>query len=200
MIGIPSGLQNAIFAVANLFVQVGVNSFDAVMVSGNSAAANADTLLFNMMSAFYTACASFISRNWGAGKIDRMKKSYWISVFYAFLVGAGAGVLLLLFGRQFLSIFANEPEVIDAGMQRLRIMGFSYGVLRADGRQHRRLARYRAQHRADGDRHSRLVRVPRGVDLHGVCLFPYDSLAVSAVYLLLGHHGRRGVPVFPPQL
>ena len=40
MIGIPSGLQNAIFAVANLFVQVGVNSFDAVMVSGNSAAAN----------------------------------------------------------------------------------------------------------------------------------------------------------------
>lgn len=90
MIGIPSGLQNAIFAVANLFVQVGVNSFDAVMVSGNSAAANADTLLFNMMSAFYTAGASFISRNWGAGKIDRMKKSYWISVFYAFLVGAGA--------------------------------------------------------------------------------------------------------------
>ena len=128
MIGIPSGLQNAIFAVANLFVQAGVNSFDAVMVSGNSAAANADTLLFNMMSAFYTACASFISRNWGAGKIDRMKKSYWISVFYAFLVGAGAGMLLLLFGRQFLSIFANEPEVIDAGMQRLRIMGFSYGV------------------------------------------------------------------------
>lgn len=49
-------------------------------------------------------------------------------MFYAFLVGAGAGVLLLLFGRQFLSIFANEPEVIDAGMQRLRIMGFSYGV------------------------------------------------------------------------
>lgn len=54
MIGIPSGLQNAIFAVANLFVQIGVNSFDSVMVSGSSAAANADTLIFNMMSAFYT--------------------------------------------------------------------------------------------------------------------------------------------------
>ena len=53
-IGIPTGLQNAIFAVANLFVQVGLNSFDAVTVSGSSAAANADTLLFNMMAAFYT--------------------------------------------------------------------------------------------------------------------------------------------------
>lgn len=67
MMGVPSGLQNAIFAIANLFVQVGVNSFDAIMVSGNAAAANADTLVFNMMAAYYTACASFASRNWGAG-------------------------------------------------------------------------------------------------------------------------------------
>ena len=50
MIGIPTGMQNAIFAVANLFVQTGVNHFDAVMVSGNSAAQNADTLIFNVMA------------------------------------------------------------------------------------------------------------------------------------------------------
>ena len=41
-ISIPSGLQNAIFAIANLFIQAGVNTFDAVMVEGNAAAANAD--------------------------------------------------------------------------------------------------------------------------------------------------------------
>ena len=128
MMGVPSGLQNAIFAIANLFVQVGVNSFDAVMVSGNSAAANADTLIFNMMAAFYTACATFGSRNWGAGNNDRILKSYRISMCYAAIVGGVAGGLLLLFGREFLSIFANEPEVIDAGMQRLRIMGFSFVV------------------------------------------------------------------------
>ena len=127
-IGIPAGLQNAIFAIANLFVQVGVNSFDAVMVSGNSAAANADTLIFNMMAAFYTACATFGSRNWGAGNNDRILKSYRISMCYAAIVGGVAGGLLLLFGREFLSLFANEPEVIDAGMQRLRIMGFSFVV------------------------------------------------------------------------
>ena len=64
-LGIPSGLQNAIFAIANLFVQTGVNSFDAVLVSGNSAAANADTIIFNVMAAFHTGCASFISQNLG---------------------------------------------------------------------------------------------------------------------------------------
>ncbi len=128
LIGIPSGIQNALFAIANLFVQSGVNSFDAVMVSGNSAAANADTLIYNVMAAFHTACASFVSRNLGAGNRSRLMKSYLISLTYSFLSGALLGGLLLVFGRQFLSLFANEKAVIDAGMQRLQIMGYCYCV------------------------------------------------------------------------
>ena len=121
LLGIPTGLQNGIFAIANLFVQAGVNSFDAVMVSGNAAAANADSLIYNVMFAFYTACASFIGQNWGAGNQKRMLKSYGISITYAFISGAILGGLLLIFGRQFLSLFATEPAVIDAGMQRIRM-------------------------------------------------------------------------------
>jgi len=126
MLGIPTGLQNGIFAIANLFVQTGVNSFDAVMVSGNAAAANADSLIYNVMFSFYTACASFIGQNWGAGNKKRMLKSYRVSLTYAFIFGAILGGLLLVFGPQFLSLFATEPTVIDAGMQRIRIMAFSY--------------------------------------------------------------------------
>ena len=100
LIGIPSGLQNAIFAVANLFVQAGLNSFDEITVSGAAAAANADTLVFNMMAAFYTACASFVSRNWGAGRKERILKSYYISMLYAAVVGVLVGVLLTVFGRR----------------------------------------------------------------------------------------------------
>ena len=119
MIGLPTGMQHAIFAVANMFVQTGVNTFDAVTVSGNSAAVNADALIFNTQSAFYTACSSFISRNWGAGRKERILKSYLVSLTYAFAAGAVCGVLLLGFGKEFLSIFANEQAVIDAGMLRI---------------------------------------------------------------------------------
>ena len=96
------------------------------MVSGNSAAANADTLIYNVMAAFHTACASFVSRNWGAGNRKRMMKSYLVSLSYSFISGAVLGGLLLAFGTQFLSFFANEPEVIAAGMERIKIMGWSY--------------------------------------------------------------------------
>lgn len=127
-LGIPSGFQNAIFHIANLFIQAAVNSFDTVTVAGNAAAANADGLVYDMMAAFYTACASFMSQNFGAGKRNRILKSYFISLGYAFTLGAVLGGLLLLFGRQFLSLFATDPAVIEAGMLRLTVMGFTYCV------------------------------------------------------------------------
>ena len=77
-LGLPAGFQNAVFAIANLFIQAGVNSFDSLMVKGNSAAANADNMIYDAMAAFYMACASFMSQNYGAGKPDRVKKSYFI--------------------------------------------------------------------------------------------------------------------------
>ncbi len=125
---IPAGLQNAIFAIANLFVQRSVNYFDAIMVSGNSAAANADSLVYDVMAAFYSACACFIGQNFGAGKKERILKSYYISLAYSFGIGLVMGVSLVIFGRPFLSLFTSDTAVIDAGMKRLLIMGFSYPV------------------------------------------------------------------------
>lgn len=127
-LGLPAGLQYAIFAIANLFIQASVNSFDATVVSGNAAAANSDGLVYDIMSAFYTACSSFISQNYGAGKKKRILKSYFICLAYSFGAGAILGGLLLIFGRQFLSLFTSDKAVQDAGIMRLEIMGFSYAV------------------------------------------------------------------------
>lgn len=127
-LGVPAGLQNAIFQFANLFLQAGVNSFDAVTVEGNSAAANADGIVYNMMNAFYVACTSFISQNHGAKKRDRILKSYYVSLAYSFLAGLIPGVLLVIFGRSFLSIFTVDSAVITEGLKRLTVMGFSYCI------------------------------------------------------------------------
>ena len=128
MLGLPAGFQNAIFAIANLFIQAGVNSFDSLMVKGNSAAANADALIYDAMAAFYMACASFMSQNYGAGKVDRVKKSYLISLAYSFGVGLVLGGALRLFGREFLALFTTEPAVIDAGMKRVGVMAIAYCI------------------------------------------------------------------------
>ena len=108
-LGLPAGFQNAIFAIANLFIQAGVNSFDSLMVKGNSAAANADPLIYACMAAVYLACAG-----------------YFISLAYSFGVGLALGGGLFLFGRQFLALFTTESAVIDAGMKRVGVMALAY--------------------------------------------------------------------------
>ena len=109
--------------------KVGVNSFDTVYglrKCGGYQCGHASS--YNVMYAFYIACSSFMSQNYGAGNKKRVLKSYFISLFYSFSIGLILGLLLFLFGHQFLSLFATDAAVIDAGMQRIKIMAFSYCV------------------------------------------------------------------------
>ena len=127
-IGVPSALQYAIFAIANLFVQTSVNSFSHTIVEGNSAATNADPLVYDMMAAFYTACTSFMGQNLGAKKKDRVIKSYLICMFYSFLIGLVLGCSLYIFRYEFLGLFTNDLVVVEAGIKRLSIMALSYSI------------------------------------------------------------------------
>ena len=127
-IGFPAAVQYSLFAVANLYIQSAVNSFDHVVVEGNSAAANADNIVYDMMAAFYTACTSFIAQNLGARKRDRIRKAYLVTQMYSFLIGAVLGALLVVFRTQFLSLLTSDPDVLHYGSIRLGIMGCSYFI------------------------------------------------------------------------
>lgn len=127
-IGVPSAIQYALFAVANLFVQTSVNYFDHVMVEGNSAAANSDPLVYDMMAAFYTACTSFLAQNMGAKKRERMRQSFYICTIYSFGLGLFLGVGIYVLRCPFLALFTNEQAVVDAGIRRISVMALSYCV------------------------------------------------------------------------
>ena len=127
-IGIPSAFQYSLFAFANLFVQSSVNSFDHILVEGNSAAANADPLVYDMMAAFYTACSSFIAQNFGARKKKRILQTYLICLFYSFITSLVLGVGIYLARYPFLYLFTSDKAVVEAGITRLSIMALSYSA------------------------------------------------------------------------
>ena len=187
-LGVPAGIQHMIFAVANLFIQVGINSFDSTVVSGNSAAVNVDNVIYNVMAAFYTACSTFMGQNWGAGKKERMMKSYYISLGYSFAIAAVLGAAFLLCGEPFLYIFTNDGADADHVLLLLR--------QRLHGLHHRCLPRPWPQLCADGDRDHGLMRVPRDLGLYDLRAFPHHSVFVSALHLLVDDHCRGGDPLF----
>ena len=127
-LGIPVGLQNVIFAIANMFIQSSLNTFSAITVAGAAAAANADALTYDGIVGFYTACGSFVGQNFGAGKKRRIRRSFFICLGYSFGITLLMGIALLIWGREFLFLFTDDPLVAAAGLERLNILALSYPV------------------------------------------------------------------------
>ena len=127
-IGVPAGFQQGVFAIANSFIQMGINSFDAVMVAGCAAEDRLDAMVYQVMAAFYIAGATFIGQNYGAGNKKRIFAAYRISIGYAFAAGVVMGILFLLTGRELIGLFTPDAAVVDAGMKKLYIMSFSFCI------------------------------------------------------------------------
>lgn len=123
-----AGVQNSLFYVANMFVQVGVNQLTHVEVEGITISVALDNLVYFVMDAFYLACSSFIGQNYGAKNKKRIRDSYLISIGYAVFIGYFFGMIYILFGRQIYSMFTRSEDVINAAMRRTLIMGLCYGV------------------------------------------------------------------------
>lgn len=127
-IGIPISAQHMLFSLSNLFVQASINYFDHRVVEGCAAAGNADNLVYDMMAAFYTATTSFISQNYGAKRISRIKSVYLITTLYSFIVGLVLGGLIWVFREPFLYLFTTNSEVVKYGSERLLVMGASFCI------------------------------------------------------------------------
>lgn len=127
-IGLPAGFQGIVFALSNVVIQSSINGFGGTVVAGNSAAANIEGFVYFGMNAFYQAAISFTSQNMGAGKYKRINKILFVSQACVITVGIIMGTGALVFGRQLLSIYSSKADVIDAGIDRLRVIARTYAL------------------------------------------------------------------------
>ncbi|MCI8517225.1 MAG: MATE family efflux transporter [Hungatella sp.] len=127
-IGLPAGLQGAIFSISNVLIQSSVNSFGSVAMAGNTAAQNIEGFVYTSMNAVYQTALSFTSQNFGARRYDRMKRILIYCLILTSLVGFVMGDGAVFLGRRLLGIYSSDPEVIRFGMNRLRIIGTTYFV------------------------------------------------------------------------
>ena len=127
-IGLPAGLQGAIFSFSNVLIQSSVNSFGANAMAGNGAAANIEGFVYTAMNAFYTTALTFTSQNLGARKTERLGRIMWTCQACVFLFGFVLGMLVYSFRVPLLSIYCTEWEVVEMGMKRNQIMLTTYFI------------------------------------------------------------------------
>lgn len=121
-IGLPAGVQGTIFSFSNTVIQSTVNSFNEVVIAGNTAAVSIEGFTYVAMNCFYQATLSFTSQNYGARLKKRIIKAFIVGVTLVTIVGLGIGYVVCLFGPDLLRIYSKDAAIIEAGMVRLRII------------------------------------------------------------------------------
>lgn len=125
-IGIPAGLQGAMFSVSNVLIQSSVNSFGDIAMAGNTAGQNIEGFVFTAMNALHQGAVSFSGQNYGARKYKRIAKTAIICEVLVIAVGAFLSGIILIFNKPLLGLYTTDTEVMQYGVERLKIICTAY--------------------------------------------------------------------------
>lgn len=125
-IGMPAGIQSAVFALANIVIQAAINSLGTVVIAASSAAFNVEIFAYDILNSFGQACTTFVGQNYGAGQIDRCKKTLYLCLIEDAIASALAIGIIIVSGKFLLSLFNNNPQVIQIGYTRLIMVFTAY--------------------------------------------------------------------------
>lgn len=125
-IGLPTGIQSAVFNVANIVIQGAINSLGTVVIAASSAAFNVEIFAYYVLNSFSQACTTFTGQNFGAGQVKRCRKILLLCLLEDAITSLTVITIVLLSGKALLSIFNSDAQVIDIGYTRLLMVFFAY--------------------------------------------------------------------------
>ena len=114
-VGLPTGIQNMTISFSNVLVQSSVNGFGADAMAGFGAYLKVDGFNILPVLSFSMAVTTFTGQNYGARKIDRVKKGMWVTLAMGVIYTIITGVLLLTFSEPIMRLFSRKEEVIYYG-------------------------------------------------------------------------------------
>ena len=125
-IAIPSALQSLAFNISNVLIQSSINAFGKAATAGSAAAAQFDSVIYNIGHAVALSCMAFVSQNMGAKRMDRVKKSISNSLFLCTVLTFGAGLIMYLLRYFICGLVVDGTEQLNYATTRLTIMGLFY--------------------------------------------------------------------------
>lgn len=143
-IGIPTGVQNSVIALANVVVQSSINSFGSIVMAGTGAYTKLQGIIFLPIEAFGMASTTFVSQNLGARQFKRVKAGARFGVTVACVSAEVMGIIAFIFAPSIIGIFGGGVEAVAVGALKLRVDALFFfflayahsvsGVMRGAGR------------------------------------------------------------------
>lgn len=114
-IGLPTGIQNMVISFSNVLVQSSVNVFGTAAVAGFGAYMKIDGFNILPVLSFSMAATTFVGQNYGAGRLDRVKRGTWVTLAMGWIYTIITGIMLLTFSDQLMGLFTKDQPVIEYG-------------------------------------------------------------------------------------
>lgn len=110
-IGVPSGVQSSLFALANIVIQAAINSLGATVIAGAAAAYNLEVFAYYVMNAFNQTATTFVGQNYGAGQADRCKRTFALCLMEGYVLTAAACIAILYFSQPLIALFNPDSGI-----------------------------------------------------------------------------------------
>ena len=128
-IGLPAGIQGSLFSISNVMIQSSINSFGEIIMSGNAAAGNIEGFVYVGMNSFQQTAVNFVGQNVGAHQYKRARKTLFLCLGCAAVVGLSTSLLAYAFAPQLLSIYITDSvEAISYGVMRMSVVCLTYSL------------------------------------------------------------------------
>ena len=118
-IGLPAGIQGAVFAIANVLIQTCINSLGTQVVAASSAALALEFICYSLLNSFSQACTTFVGQNRGAGNFERCKKILKVCLVEDGIVSLALIAFAVWQGRAVLSLFSSDADIVALGYVRI---------------------------------------------------------------------------------
>ena len=127
-VGVPAGLQNSMYSVSNMLLQVAVNSLGTTVVAGWFLTGKIDGFYWSTINAAGVAVMAFVGQNYGARKYDRVRETNKKGLIVFGLMSIAFSVLIMSIGRPALAIFTDDTGVLDIAVLVLRFFAPTYVI------------------------------------------------------------------------
>ncbi len=125
-VGLPIGLQNALFSFSNVIIQSSINGFGAAAMAAHTAAVSIEGFMNVSVAGVADTSINFTGQNVGAGKYHRVRRVCAICSALSVAISLAIGAVMIVFGRHLLAIYNPDPEVIAFGLNRTALIGATY--------------------------------------------------------------------------
>ena len=112
-IGLPAGLQSMMYSISNVLIQANINSFGTDTIAAWAVFGKIDGLFWMTMDAMGIAITTFAGQNFGADKLDRVKRGNYVGLLMSAILTAILGGIVTILGPILSGLFTSDATVLE---------------------------------------------------------------------------------------